>query len=33
MNRTINVSINYVLFLVDKVYGAGHLVNEMTFAQ
>jgi hypothetical protein len=33
MNRTINVSINYVLFLVDKVYGASHLVNEMTFVQ
>ncbi len=33
MNRTINVSINYVLFLVDKVYGASHLVKEMTFVQ
>ncbi len=33
MNRTINVSINYVLFLVDQVYGAGHLIKEMTIAQ
>lgn len=32
MNRTINVSIHYVLFLVDKVYGAKWLVDEMSFA-
>jgi hypothetical protein len=31
MNRTINVSIHYVLFLIDKVYGAKWLIDEMSF--
>ncbi|WP_181304269.1 S46 family peptidase [Rufibacter sp. XAAS-G3-1] len=28
--RCINVDIKYVLFVIDKLSGAGHLVNEMT---
>jgi hypothetical protein len=28
--RNISVDIRYVLFVIDKFAGAGHLVNEMT---
>ena len=30
LQRTISVDIRYVLFIIDKFAGAGHLVNEMT---
>jgi len=30
VQRTINVDIRYVLFIIDKFAGAGHLVEEMT---
>jgi hypothetical protein len=30
LQRTINVDIRYVLFVVDKYAGAGYLVDEMT---
>ena len=30
LQRTINVDIRYVLFIIDKYAGAGHLVDEMT---
>lgn len=30
LQRTISVDIRYVLWTIDKLYGAGHLVNEMT---
>jgi hypothetical protein len=30
LQRTINVDIRYVLFIIDKFAGAGHLVDEMT---
>jgi hypothetical protein len=30
LQRTISVDIRYVLFIIDKYAGAGHLVNEMT---
>ena len=30
VNRCINVDIRYVLFIIDKFAGAGHLVEEMT---
>ena len=33
MQRTISVDIRYVLWCIDKLAGAGHLVNEMTLVQ
>jgi len=33
MQKTINVDIRYVLFVIDKFAGATHLVNEMTIVQ
>ena len=30
LQRTISVDIRYVLFVIDKFAGAGHLVDEMT---
>jgi hypothetical protein len=30
LQRTISVDIRYILFIIDKYAGAGHLVNEMT---
>ena len=33
LQRTISVDIRYVLFVVDKFAGAGHLVDEMTLAK
>jgi len=33
LQRTINVDIRYVLFIIDKYAGATHLVNEMTIHQ
>ncbi len=30
VQRTISVDIRYVLFIIDKYAGAGHLINEMT---
>ena len=33
LQRTISVDIRYVLFVVDKFAGAGHLVEEMTIAE
>ena len=30
MQRTISVDIRYVLFIIEKYAGAGHLINEMT---
>lgn len=33
LQRTINVDIRYVLFLIDKFAGAKHLVDEMTLVQ
>ena len=33
VQRTISVDIRYVLFIVDKFAGAGHLVDEMTIIQ
>ncbi len=31
--RSINVDARYILFVIDKVAGAGHLLNEMTIIQ
>jgi hypothetical protein len=31
--RTINVDIRYVLWLIDKYAGAKHIVDEMTIAK
>jgi hypothetical protein len=31
--RTINVDIRYVLFLIDKLGGAPHIVSEMSLVQ
>lgn len=33
LQRTINVDIRYVLFIIDKVAGAKHLINEMTLVK
>ena len=33
LQKCINVDIRYVLFLIDKLGGAGHLVEEMTLVQ
>jgi hypothetical protein len=33
LQKCINVDIRYVLFVMDKLAGAGHLVNEMTLVQ
>ncbi len=33
LQRCISVDIRYVLFLIDKFAGAGHLVNEMTLVE
>ncbi|HAI76138.1 MAG TPA: serine protease [Microscillaceae bacterium] len=33
LQRCISVDIRYVLFVIDKVAGAGHLVNEMTLVK
>ena len=33
IQRTISVDIRYVLFVIDKVGGAGHLVDEMTLVK
>ena len=33
LQRCINVDIRYVLFIIDKFGGAGHLVDEMTIAE
>ena len=33
LQRTISVDIRYVLFVIDKFAGAGHLVDEMTLAK
>ncbi len=33
LQRTINVDIRYVLFIIDKYAGAGHLVKEMTLVE
>jgi hypothetical protein len=30
LQRTINVDIRYVLFIIDKFAGATHLIDEMT---
>jgi len=32
IQRTISVDIRYILFIIDKYAGAGHLINEMTIA-
>ena len=31
--RNISVDIRYVLFIIDKFAGAGHLIEEMTIAE
>ena len=33
LQRTISVDIRYVLFVIDKFAGAGHLVEEMTLVE
>jgi hypothetical protein len=33
LQRTISVDIRYVLWCIDKLAGAGHLVNEMTIVE
>jgi hypothetical protein len=33
LQRTISVDIRYVLFVIDKFAGAGHLVDEMTLVE
>jgi hypothetical protein len=33
LQRTISVDIRYVLWCIDKLAGAGHLVNEMTVVE
>jgi hypothetical protein len=33
LQKSINVDIRYVLFLIDKFAGATHLVNEMTLVE
>jgi hypothetical protein len=33
LQRTINVDIRYVLFIIDKFAGAGHLIDEMTIVE
>ena len=32
IQRTISVDIRYILFIIDKFAGAGHLIDEMTIA-
>ena len=32
IQRTISVDIRYIMFIIDKYAGAGHLINEMTIA-
>jgi hypothetical protein len=31
--RNISVDIRYVLFIIDKFAGAGHLIDEMTIVE
>lgn len=33
MNRTISVDIRYVLFVIDRVYGAQNIISELKFAR
>lgn len=33
LQRTINVDIRYVLFLIDKFAGASHIIDELTLAK
>ena len=33
MNRTINVDIRYVLFIVDKMANCQHIMGELDFAE
>jgi len=33
MCRNISVDVRYMLFIIDKYAGAGHLINEMTLIQ
>ena len=33
LQKCINVDIRYVLFIIDKLAGAGHLVEEMTLVK
>jgi S1-C subfamily serine protease len=33
MNRTINVCSNYVLFVIDEVYGAKNIIKELNIVQ
>ena len=33
LQKCINVDIRYVLFLIDKLAGAGHLIEEMTLVK
>ena len=33
LQRTINVDIRYVLFIIDKYAGATNLINEMTLVK
>lgn len=33
LQRTINVDIRYVLFLIDKLAGASHIINELTLSK
>ena len=33
LQRTISVDIRYVLFIIDKYAGAGHLLDEMTIVK
>jgi hypothetical protein len=33
LQRCINVDVRYVLFVIDKFAGAGHLLNEMTIVK
>ena len=33
LQRCINVDIRYVLFLIDKYAGAGHIIDELTLAK
>jgi hypothetical protein len=33
MCRNISVDIRYVLFIIDKYAGAGHLIDEMTIVE
>jgi len=33
LQKCINVDIRYVMFVIDKYAGAGHLIEEMTLVQ